>query len=82
MSDMFDYNDVAELKRRAALWEPIGDKEFQEYALKYVFGLIDRERRLKASESAKCGKQSNENDRRIGMLKRLARTVSDISFET
>ncbi len=82
MSNMFDYDDVDSLFEHALdNFEPINNESLQIYVLKFVFGLIDNERRKIHSDKAKQNIKTKPRENRLCMLKSLAALIAEMEFD-
>lgn len=76
MSGRYDYTDIGALMAMASSFEPLERYEEFEYAVKYIAGLLDREKSRVNSLQAK-GERTKVAERRIHMLKSLLRVLVD-----
>lgn len=81
MSKIFNFSDIASLYQMTEFWEPILTKEVQDYAFKYIFGLIERERKELRKLKQDYNLGGHEIQRRLCMLKQLASTIARLKIE-
>lgn len=81
MSKMFDYNDPYALYEEGRKFDPITHIQEKDYAVKYLFGLLDAQLRLKQSDASK--KLPNQGrDRRIKLIRQLIGTITQLPVMT
>lgn len=81
MSGQFDYNNTQQLLDATADFPAITSQAKRNYGLKYIFGLIDKERSRGDADKAKDGCIDRNRQKRLNVLKGIAKLVAEVRSE-